>query len=376
MKRIRTGIIGCGKVGRLHATVLDSLPESDFVAVCDRNETRAERFGAEFDVAAYTSVEKILKDAWLEAVVVCTPHPIHAEPVCMAAQAGVHILVEKPMASSLADCDLMLQATSKSGVKLGIVSQRRFYEPVKRLKAAIEGGKIGKPILAIVTVLGWRDRTYYQSDTWRGTWRGEGGGVLVNQAAHQLDILLWLMGSVSEVVGYWANLNHPAIEVDDTAVAAVRFLNGALGSITVSNSQNPGLYAKVHVHGENGASVGVQTDGGSMFIAGVTEISEPPCNDLWTVPGEAELRAAWREHDRDHFSKINATTYYHYLQDQDFIRAILEDRPPLVNGMEGRQLVELFTAIYRSQEERRPILFPLSADAGSAHFDGRLSSTL
>ena len=123
---------------------------------------------------------------------------------------------------------------------------------------AIEAGKIGKPVLGMVTMLGWRDKAYYDSDAWRGTWKGEGGGVLVNQAPHQLDLLLWYMGDVDEVYGVWKNLNHPYIEVEDTAVAVVKFKSGAVGNIVVSNSQNPALYGKVHVFGENGAGVGVR----------------------------------------------------------------------------------------------------------------------
>ena len=136
------------------------------------------------------------------------------------------------------------------------------------------------------TMYSWRDEAYYRSDPWRGKWDTEGGGVLVNQSPHQLDLLQWLMGPVDEVSGYWANLNHPYVEVEDTAVAMIRFRSGGLGSIVTSLSQKPGIYTKVHVHGSNGASVGVETDRGATFIAGMTAIAEPPLNDLWTIPGE------------------------------------------------------------------------------------------
>ena len=139
--------------------------------------------------------------------------------------------------------------------------QRRFYRPCMRIHKAIEDGKLGRPVLGMVTMLGWRDEAYYNSDPWRGTWKGEGGGVLVNQAPHQLDLLLWYMGEVDEVYGVWKNLNHPYIEVEDTAVAVVKFKSGAVGNIVVSNSQNPALYGRVHIFGENGAAAGVQTDG-------------------------------------------------------------------------------------------------------------------
>jgi predicted dehydrogenase len=179
------------------------------------------------------------------------------------------------------------------------------------------------------------------------------------------------MGPVAELSGQWENLNHPYIEVEDTAVAVLRFKSGALGSIVVSNSQKPGLYGKVHVHGTNGASVGVQTDGGAMFIAGMTSVLEAPVNDLWTVPGEEHLLAQWQAEDRTTFEQVDPARHYHLLQDQDFLRAILKDRTPLVSGEEGRKTVELFTALYRSQRDGRPARFPLAAEEDK-DFDGRL----
>jgi UDP-N-acetyl-2-amino-2-deoxyglucuronate dehydrogenase len=184
--------------------------------------------------------------------------------------------------------------------------------------------------------------------------------------------LQWFMGPISEVFAYWDNLNHPFIEVEDTAVAVIRFKNGALGSIVASNSQKPGLFGKVHVHGANGATVGVQTDGGAMFVAGMSSVLEPPINDLWTVPGEEALLAQWQSEDRATFQQFDTTVYYHQQQDRDFIRALLEGREPAVTGVEGRKTVELFTAIYRAQRDRRPVQFPLDAQEGSEDYDGRL----
>ena len=200
----------------------------------------------------------------------------------------------------------------------------------------------------------------------------EGGGVLVNQSPHQIDLLQWFMGPVEELCGSWANLNHPTIEVEDTAGAALRFRGGALGCIVVSNSQNPPLFGKVWVHGANGATVGVQTDGGAMFIAGMTTITEPPINDQWTVPGEEHLLAQWRKEDFDFFNQIPATEYYHRLQVEDFLQAIRNGRPPAVTGEEGRKTVEIFTALYRSQRDRKSIRFPLEAESGRTDLDGRL----
>jgi UDP-N-acetyl-2-amino-2-deoxyglucuronate dehydrogenase len=201
MTRVRTGLVGCGKVGQIHAAALRRLPESDFVAVCDSDSARAAAFAERHGARPFTDVGAMLRDAGVEAVVIGTPHPLHAAPAIAAAEAGAHVLVEKPLAASLADCDAMLAAARRAGVRLGVISQRRFYEPVRRMKAAIDAGKIGTPVLGVFEMFSWRDRAYYQSDPWRGKWATEGGGVLVNQSPHQLDLLQWFMGEIDEVSG-------------------------------------------------------------------------------------------------------------------------------------------------------------------------------
>lgn len=361
--QIRSAILGPGKVAQTHARILAGLPQSQFVAVCGRDQTRTEAFAAPFGVRAYTDLRAMLHEQAVQLLVVCTPHPQHAEQAILAAEAGAHVLIEKPMALTAAECDRMIAAADRAGVKLGVISQRRLYPPVQRVRAAIDQGKLGRPILGTLTLLGWRSAEYYAMDAWRGTWQGEGGGVLVNQAVHQLDLFQWLMGPIAEVSGYIANLNHPTIEVEDTAVAVVRCVSGALGAIVASNSQHPGLYGNVHIYGSNGAAIGVQTDGGSMFISGVTTAVEPAINDLWTVAGEADRLPAWQAQDRRLAAEIDVMSYYHRLQIEDFLQAIGDDRPPLVPGSEGRKAVELFEAIYRSQREQRPIRLPLGESA-------------
>ena len=374
MEKIKTGIIGCGKVAHIHAAGLQAIEESDFTAVWSRTAKHAQAFAEQYKVKAYSTIADMVIKGGVQAVIICTPHPFHAEVALQAMEAGAHVLIEKPLASSLRDCDIMLEAASKAGVKIGMVSQRRLYEPVARVKRAIEEGKIGKPAIGTVQMLGWRDKPYYDSDAWRGTWQYEGGGVLVNQAPHQLDILQWYMGPIDQVFGLWRNLNHPYIEVDDTAVAIIKFKNGAIGNVLVSNSQKPGIFGKVHVHGNNGASVGVQTDGGAMFIAGMSEVAEPPINDLWTVPGEEEMLKKWQDEDARKFQEVNSTEYYHHLQIRDFLQSIIDDRDPMVTGSEGRKTVELFTAIYRSNRENKPVQFPLPSEEGTDDFDGRLAA--
>jgi predicted dehydrogenase len=374
MKRgLKTGIIGCGKVTGIHASALGAISKSAFTAIYSRDEKKAKEYASRYGVKPYTNITEMITHENLDMVTICTPHPAHIGPTIEAMRAGANVLIEKPLASSLEDCDAMLAASRETGKKIGIISQRRFYAPCLRLKAAIDAGKIGKPSLGTVAMFGWRNEDYYKSDPWRGKWKEEGGGVLVNQAPHQLDLLQWFMGSeVEEVYGTWKNINHPYIEVEDTALAILKFKNGAIANIVVSNSQKPGIFGKVHIHGDNGASVGVQTDGGAMFIAGMTSILEPPVNDLWSVPGEENKLKDWIKEDSDFFNSINSAEYYHRLQFEDFMDALNEGRKPMVSGEEGRVTVEIFTAIYRSQRDGKPVKFPLMPECGRADFDGRI----
>jgi len=374
MKIYNIAILGCGKVAHLHAQAIKNLESARLAGVWSRTGKTAEVFAEQYKVPFYRDIEKLVKNEEVDLAIVCTPHPFHLEPTVEAANAGASILVEKPLASTLEDSDRIIEACKNAGVKLGVISQRRWYEPVKRVKDAIDAGKIGKPLLGTINMLGWRDREYYDSDEWRGTWKMEGGGVLVNQAPHQLDILLWFMGEIDEVYGQWQNLNHSYIEVEDTAVAIVKFKNGGIGNIVVSNSQKPGIYGKVHVHGENGASVGVQTDGGAMFIAGMSGILEPPVNDIWSIPGEENMLEKWNEEDSTHFKNIDPTVYYMERQIEDYLLALKNNFNPLVTGDEGRRTVELFTAIYRSTRDNKAIKFPLQPEYGK-DMDGRLSYT-
>jgi len=364
-------ILGCGKVAHLHAKAVQNLKNARLAGVWSRTPKTAIMFAAQYGTTFYAEIKDLVKREKIDLVIVCTPHPFHLHPVLEAAKAGANILVEKPLASTLEDSDKMIEACKNAGVKLGVISQRRWYAPVKRVKDAIEAGKIGKPVFGTINMLGWRDKKYYDADEWRGNWKMEGGGVLVNQAPHQLDILLWFMGEIDEVFGLWKNLNHPYIEVEDTAVAIIKFKNGAIGNIIVSNSQKPGIFGKVHVHGQNGASVGVQTDGGAMFIAGVPGYIEPPINDIWTIEGEEKLLEKWKDADSAHFNSIDPMVFYMERQIEDFLEALDNNREPLVTGEDGRRTVELFTAIYRSTRDNKPVKFPLQPENGS-DMDGRL----
>ncbi|SPJ32865.1 Gfo/Idh/MocA family protein [Kushneria phyllosphaerae] len=355
---LRTAIIGTGKVGHLHARALQTLGLSDFVAACGRRLGSAQTFAENYAIAAYTDIATMILEQRVDVVCICTPHPTHRDVALQAIAAGAHVIIEKPLAMSVAECDDILDAATAANRQVGTIVQRRYYAPCQRIAEAIKSGKIGIPVLGSATLLGWRDQKYYDSDAWRGTWEGEGGGVLVNQAPHQLDLLLWYMGEATEVYGVWRNFNHDYIEVDDTAVATVKFSSGGIASILVSNSQNPALYGKVHIHGSNGASVGVQTDGGGMFIAGMSSITQAPYNDLWTVPGEEEITTRVRQQDEETFFNVDPVDHFHALQIGRFLESVAHGTAVDIDGEAGRNTVALIEAIYESSRTGLPV--PLS----------------
>jgi predicted dehydrogenase len=356
---LTVGILGCGKVAHLHAKAIAESRHCALAGVWSRTPATARAFARQYSVRAYDDITSLILKERIDFVVVCTPHPYHRQPAITALNAGAHVMVEKPLAASVADAVAMVERAEKRGLKISVISQRRWYPPARRIRDAIDAGKIGKPAIGTVQMLGWRDREYYDSDAWRGTWKHEGGGVLVNQAPHQFDLLMWYMGDVESLYGDWTNINHPYIEVEDTAMALLRFKGGGMGNIFVSNAQKPGVYGKVHIHGDNGASVGVQTESGAMFIAGMTGIGAPPFNDIWTVQDEERNLAQWTQEDRQLFESVDPTVYFIRLQLEDFCGAIREDRLPVVTPHQGVQTVSLFEGIYLSRKKNGSIAFPM-----------------
>jgi predicted dehydrogenase len=347
-QKVRIGLLGYGKVANLHAEALRDTVNGELAAIAGTFAPKVrDAFAEKWGVKARESAEEMVAKDHIDAVIVATPHPQHKACALEALNAGCHTLVEKPMAVTTADCDEMIAAAKKAGKILAVGTQRRYFPACARMREAIDAGKIGKPVLCQATILGWRDNAYYQSDPWRGKWSTEGGGVLINQAPHQIDLMNWYMGGeIEEIKGFCANFNHSYIEVEDSAVAIVKYKGGGLASVLFSNSQKPGLYAKVHVHGDAANSVGVQTDGGAMFIAGMSEITEPPLNDIWNVPGETELLDKFREEDTEFFKKINATVYFFTREQEDFCKAIQDGTPPLADGYAGRETVKFIETMY------------------------------
>jgi predicted dehydrogenase len=353
-RKVRVGLIGCGKIAQTHAKALSALEEANFVACCDRDEPRARELAATYGVPnVYADAVEMLNSGTIEAVCVCTPHPLHEPMVVAAAAAGVHVICEKPIAISLEQADNMVEAAEEAGVKFGVIFQRRFWPAAKRIRAAIDEGRLGTLTLGECSAQIWRPREYFESDPWRGKWATEGGGVLMNQAVHAIDQFLWYMGDPVEVVGRYATLKHgDYIDVEDTAVATVMFENGALGTIQASSTFNPNFGFRVAIHGDSGAVVSVwENPEGQQGV-----------NDLWTFPGEEEQRATWEAEDRGH----SGFPGFHALQIQDFLQAVRDDRAPAVTGRDALKSLEVILAIYESSRTGQPVRMPMARAAVAA----------
>lgn len=351
-RRIPVGIVGAGLIGAVHAAAVASLPQADLVAVCDAVPGKAAEFVARHapGARAFDGLAAMLDARLVDAVCVCTPHPQHAPAVEACAARGVHAIVEKPFTATLAEADRAIDASRRHGTKLSVIFQRRWYPGSRRIRAAIDDGRLGRPILGECIVEFWRDEDYYALAPWRGRWDTEGGGVIINQAPHMIDLLQWSMGPVEEVFCYWDNLIHPAVEVEDVAVAVVRFAGGGLGLIKASNCTNPWLRYGVTITGSTGATVNVSMDNGY----------DMGHNFTWTIAGEDGSVERWLAEEKA--SGLKEFPDFHALQIDEFLTAIREDREPAVTGEEGRKTVEIIEAMYRSGQTGRPVRFPVPVE--------------
>ena len=354
MTELKVGIVGCGKIADFHAIALSKISGCRLVAACNRTPEKLKRFTERYHIAGYLSAEEMVRTEHLDAVTICTPHTSHAQLAIECLNAGAHVLVEKPLAVSVNECDEMIKAATLNNLLLGTLVQRRFYKPCLRIKNALNSGKMGRPILGEAVMFGWRSEEYYKSDPWRGSWSGEGGGVLLSQASHQIDLLNWYMGDIESIHGAYANYNHPFIEVEDSACALIKYKGGGMATLLASNSQDPARYGRVHVFGSNGKSAGVKTDGGQMFIAGVSEIEEPPVTDIWTVD-DAPLSGLQKE-DSDFFMNLDdKMNYFHEQSIANFLAAIVGKEMLCADGLAGRATVEVCEAVYSLTKNKEDV---------------------
>lgn len=350
------GIIGCGMIAEFHTNAINEIEGARVVAAYSRSKANAEKIAgmAGGDCKIYDDLTEMLKHPDVNVVSVCTPSGAHMEPAVQAAQAGKHVVVEKPLEINLARCDAIIDACDKAGVRLCAIFPSRFSEANIQLKEAIDAGRFGRLTLGDTHVKWWRTQEYYDSGGWRGTWDLDGGGALMNQAIHNVDLIYWLMGEVDSIVAQTATLAHVRIEVEDTAVAAVRFKNGALGVIQAATSAYPGLEKRIEIHGDQG-SARIEQDDVTLW-----EFQEKvPSDDaiLAAIAGRSDGGSG--ASDPRGIGHIG-----HRDQIADFLDAIDNNRPARVDGREGRKAVEIIRAIYQSARTGQTVKLPLENDEG------------
>lgn len=345
------GIVGCGMIAEFHVRAINEIPGARVVAAWSRNPANGSKIAALAGDGCriHDDLDRMLETPGLDVIAVCTPSGAHLEPALKAAAAGKHVVVEKPLEITLERCDRIIAACAVAQVGLCTIFPSRFAPANILLKRAVEAGRFGRLTMGDAHVKWWRTQAYYDSGGWRGTWALDGGGALMNQAIHNVDLLAWLMGDVQTVTALTATLAHERIEVEDAAVAALRFKNGALGVIEAATCAYPGLQKRIEIHGDQGSARVEQDD--------VT---------LWAfqnpAPGDDAIHAAVaaRSLGNSGASDPRGISHEgHRAQLADFLDAIDAGRPPLVDGREGRRAVEIITAVYQSAQTRSPVDLPL-----------------
>jgi predicted dehydrogenase len=294
----------------------------------------------------------MLADPEVQIVTIGTPSGAHLEPAVAASRAGKHVIVEKPLEITLRRCDRIIDACRKHRVKLSTIFPSRFHESSIDIKRAIDGKRFGTLTMGDAYVKWFRSQEYYDSGAWRGTWELDGGGALMNQAIHSVDLLTWLMGPVVEIRAQTATLAHKRIAVEDTAVATLRFANGALGVIEATTAAYPGYLKKIEIHGSQGTAVMEEED------IKVWDFAKKDRHD------RAVLARMQESHSTGGGASDPSAIGHHGHAEQfrDVIRAIRKRGKPAIDGLEGRRSVEIILGIYKAAETGRPVRLPLKSD--------------
>lgn len=331
------GILGAGLVADYHRRAIAATPRAELVAVADADPGRHEAMVRGFGVPAVTEAE-LLADPAVAVVSVCTPSGLHAEQAVRAAEAGKHVLVEKPMALSLADADAMIEACRANGVTLAVCLQRRTEPAVMRVREAVASGALGRVTLAGAFMPYYRSDAYYAQASWRGTWDGDGGGVLMNQGIHLIDLLVWCLGD-PQVVGAAAATLVRGVEVEDTAAATLRFPDGALGVLAGTTTAAPGFAHELRFHGSEGSIV-MTGDAVTTWHVPV-DPEAPPATDARGV--EAGAAGDPRKVSYDGHVRLIA----------NLVAALDGEEELIADGLEGRRSLAVVLGVYEAAGIRR-----------------------
>lgn len=336
---LKFALIGCGRISHKHSELLGNaqIEQAKLSAVCDIDNKKAKKLGEKYNIPYYTDMHKMMQNEDLDIVSILTPSGLHAQHTLELAQYKKHIVVEKPMALTLDDADAMIKACDENGVKLFVVKQNRYNLPVQQLKNALDQNRFGKLVLGTVRVRWCRDQNYYDQDSWRGTWKLD-GGVLTNQASHHIDLLEWCMGEVESVFAR-STTALVNIETEDTAVVTLKFKNGALGVIEATTAVRPkDLEGSLSVLGETG----------SVEIGGFAVNEIKHWNFKESFPEDKNI-------DKFSVNPPNVYGFGHKAYYEHIIDCIKNNKKALVDGLEGRKSLELISAIYESIETGKEV---------------------
>lgn len=348
---IRFGIIGCGSIGPTHAAAIGQIEGASLVAVADVIADRARAMGDKFNVSAvYASSDDLLANPNVDAVCICTPSGMHADGAIAAMRAGKHAIVEKPMDVSLAACDRMISTANETGKTLAVISQHRFDSASLLVKELLDSGRLGKLLLVTAEVKWWRTQAYYDSGDWRGTWALDGGGALMNQGVHTVDLLRWFAGPPASIMAHIRTAAHERMETEDIAVAALTFKNGAIGTLVATTAAFEGLPARIDLFGTLGSAIIEGDRLKQVILKDGTKMGDESAADHATKVaqgGTASVRdaAAGRTAAADPGAVWGDA---HRSQLEDFIHAIRAGESPRVDGRAGREAVELVVGVYDS----------------------------
>ena len=339
------GIIGLGMISEFHASAIEHMDNARLVAGFDPVPGRAEAFGKKHGCRGYDKIEEFLKDPELEIVTIATPSGLHMDGAIAAANAGKHVIVEKPLDVTPEKCKAIVDACKKNNVLLSGVFPSRYHEVSKLIKDAVDRGRFGKIAFADAQIKWYRTQQYYDSGAWRGTWKMDGGGCLMNQGIHAVDLLQWFMGPVEEVSAFINTVGHERIEVEDTAAVTLKFANGAVGTIEGTTCAFPGFLKRIEIMGMNGTAVMEEESLIKWDFADETEedkkIREKYCDSTKTGGGVADPAAIG--------------FHGHQWLFEAFLKALENGTEPEVSGESASKAVEIICAAYESAKLGRPV---------------------
>jgi len=341
MSKVGFGIIGCGVIAPIHADAIGRIPDAKLVAVSDVVEKNVKAMSEKYNAVPYSDYKEMIKRDDVHAVSLCVPSGMRLEIAEACAAAGKHILSEKPLEVNSGRINKLIAAVDAAGVRLGCIFQYRYADGPMHIRRALDEGRFGKLVLGDAYIKWFRSQEYYDSGKWRGTRNLDGGGCLMNQGIHQIDMLLWFMGNAKSVMAQTALVGHTGIEVEDLACAMIKFENGAMGVVEGSTAIWPGHPARVEVHGTEGSAV---IEDGELAMWKFREERTEDATILAGIDKGATLGSG----ASDPIKGLKSEG--HRRQISDFVESLVSGRPPKIDGREGRRAVELIEAMYRSAD--------------------------